>query len=531
MRSSAHGSHKGWTTVASRRLIAVPLRAEIIEQVLVKVNGDIITKTDLEARQIAAIRQQMNSRVDADALKNDAELRKTLLAITPQILVDTIDELLMIQIGKEKGYRLSDDQFKSWLENLRKEQNLQDDQKFQAALKQEGMTIDDLRKNVERQFLRSRVQQDEIGSKVSITEEEARQYYLSHKDEFAEAATVTLREIFVEIPTTTQKGQTGVNVGDDDETAKKAEAIRARVAAGEDFAKLATEVSDSPSKANGGLIGPLPVSDLSDALRQTIAAMKPGEVTQAGAHGQGIPDPEARDTEAGRLAAVRERAGPRRGPCLRRAPGRGAAQVLRAHPRPRDHRVEEPGLEEAVRTGHRRARHSIQLTSPCHTVQYRPGSPSGRGLVTSRPFGNNWNARASTPSFPRSRSGAAGRTARKRSTGRCSRVTASRASIRVDRLAVLKCAGVVSIVSFNGEIAPIPDVQIDGIRTLVESDLQYDPCPLIQEGMMVEVAHGPLKGVVGRLQRKGSHARLILSVDLIGQAVSVEVDAADVKPY
>ena len=48
---------------------------------------------------------------------------------------------------------------------------------------------------------------------------------------------------------------------------------------------------------------------------------------------------------------------------------------------------------------------------------------------------------------------------------------------------------------------------------------------------MVEVAHGPLKGVIGRLQRKGSHARLVLAVDLIGQAVSVEVDAADVKAY
>jgi peptidyl-prolyl cis-trans isomerase SurA len=266
--------------VLTAAALAVPLRAEIIEQVLVKVNGDIITKTDLEARQIAAIRQQMNSRVDADALKNDAELRKTLLAITPQILVDTIDELLLIQIGKEKGYRLSDEQFKSWLENLRKEQSLQDDQKFQAALRQEGMTIDDLRKNVERQFLRSRVQQDEIGSKLTITEEEARQYYLSHKDEFAEPATVTLREIFIEIPATTQKGQAGVKVGDDDEAAKKAAAIRARIAAGEDFAKLATELSDSPSKANGGLIGPLPVSDLSEALRQTVGSMKPGDVTQ-----------------------------------------------------------------------------------------------------------------------------------------------------------------------------------------------------------------------------------------------------------
>ena len=100
-----------------------------------------------------------------------------------------------------------------------------------------------------------------------------------------------------------------------------------------------------------------------------------------------------------------------------------------------------------------------------------------------------------------------------------------------DRLSVLKCTGVVNIVSFNGDIAPIPDIEIDSLRKLVTSELQYDPCPLIKEGTMVEVVHGPLKGVVGRLLRKGAHARLILAVDLIGQAVSVEVDAADVKPY
>ena len=100
-----------------------------------------------------------------------------------------------------------------------------------------------------------------------------------------------------------------------------------------------------------------------------------------------------------------------------------------------------------------------------------------------------------------------------------------------ERLPVLKCTGVVNIVSFDGEIVPIPEHEIESIRRLVESDLQFDPCPLIREGMMVEVAHGPLKGVVGRLVRKGAHARLILSVDLIGQAVSVEVDAADVRAY
>jgi transcription termination/antitermination protein NusG len=99
------------------------------------------------------------------------------------------------------------------------------------------------------------------------------------------------------------------------------------------------------------------------------------------------------------------------------------------------------------------------------------------------------------------------------------------------RLPVLTCSGVVSIVSFDGDLAAIPEQEIDAIRRVVESDLQYDPCPLIREGELVEVTHGPLKGVVGRLTRKGAHARLMLSVDLIGQAVSVEVDASDVKPY
>lgn len=98
-------------------------------------------------------------------------------------------------------------------------------------------------------------------------------------------------------------------------------------------------------------------------------------------------------------------------------------------------------------------------------------------------------------------------------------------------LPILKCTGVVSIVSVEGQPAAIPDHQIDGIRRLIESDLAFDPCPMLREGMMVEVVHGPLKRVIGRLMRKNEKARLVLSVDLIGQGVSVEVDAADVKPY
>jgi transcription antitermination factor NusG len=61
------------------------------------------------------------------------------------------------------------------------------------------------------------------------------------------------------------------------------------------------------------------------------------------------------------------------------------------------------------------------------------------------------------------------------------------------------------------------------------SALPYDPCPMLKAGTKVEVVHGPLKGVVGKLQRKGPHMRLVLSVDLIGRGVSVQVDAADVR--
>lgn len=99
------------------------------------------------------------------------------------------------------------------------------------------------------------------------------------------------------------------------------------------------------------------------------------------------------------------------------------------------------------------------------------------------------------------------------------------------RLQVLTCDGVVQIVGSAGVPSPIPAHEIDGIRQLVETELAYDPCPMIHEGEMVRLVSGPLKSVVGRLVRKGTHARLVLSVDLIGQAVSVEVDAADVRPY
>jgi peptidyl-prolyl cis-trans isomerase SurA len=268
------------STLVLAVVLALPVRAQIIERVLVKVNGDIFTQTELEERQTAAIRQRMGVDFKPEMVNDNAELKKALEEVTPQILVAAIDRLLLLQMGKEKGYHLSDEQFKGWLDNLRKEQNLTDDQKFQAALKQEGMTIDDLRKNVEEEFMVSTVQREEVGSKLTITEEEARQYYLTHKQQFAEPASVTLREILIDVPTTTQGGQSAISVARQDEAEKQAAALRARLLAGEDFAKLAAEASASPSKANGGLIGPINLSEVSSSLQELIGKMKPGDITQ-----------------------------------------------------------------------------------------------------------------------------------------------------------------------------------------------------------------------------------------------------------
>jgi parvulin-like peptidyl-prolyl isomerase len=267
------------TTLVLACAVAVPVRAQIIERVLVKVNGDIFTQTELEERQTAAIRARLGVDLKPEMVNDNAELKKALDEVTPQLLVDAIDELLLLQMGKEKGYHLSDEQFKGWLDNLRKEQNLQDDAKFKAALAQEGMSIDDLRKNVEKQFLVSQVQRDEVGSKLTITEEEARQYYLTHKNEFEEPASVTLREILIDVPTTGKGGQSTISVAAQDQAEEKANALRTRVLAGEDFAKVAAEASASPSKANGGLIGPINLAEVSVALQEMIGKMKPGDIT------------------------------------------------------------------------------------------------------------------------------------------------------------------------------------------------------------------------------------------------------------
>lgn len=98
-----------------------------------------------------------------------------------------------------------------------------------------------------------------------------------------------------------------------------------------------------------------------------------------------------------------------------------------------------------------------------------------------------------------------------------------------ERLAVLTAVGVVEILGNGGGPVPVPDPEIEGVRRLVTSTLPVDPHPYLQQGDWVEVTRGPLAGLQGILLRKGSRARLVISVRLIERAVSVELDADAVR--
>ena len=263
--------------------------AEVIEQILVKVNGEIFTKSDLEARQVAALRQQLGQQVDLKSDPSDAQLRKMLNDVTPDLIVSVVDEMLVVQRGKELGYKLGEEQFQSVLANIKKDNKIESDEQLQAALKQENMTLADLRRNLERQMLMQRVQQNEVLGRIAVSQEEARKYYDAHQSEFTKPQTITLREITVAVP----GDGTRINVGIDEEAREKTEQIRGRLLAGESFEKLAADLSDSPSRANAGLIGPFSVGDLAADLRKRIETMKVGDISEILRSPTRISDPEA----------------------------------------------------------------------------------------------------------------------------------------------------------------------------------------------------------------------------------------------
>lgn len=99
-----------------------------------------------------------------------------------------------------------------------------------------------------------------------------------------------------------------------------------------------------------------------------------------------------------------------------------------------------------------------------------------------------------------------------------------------DRLLILKIPGVAKLVGFNGTPTALPEGEIVSLRTSLGRGLRAEPHRFLTEGRRVRVKNGPLVGMQGILVKRKNHARLVVSVELIQRAMSVEMDEADLEP-
>jgi peptidyl-prolyl cis-trans isomerase SurA len=238
-------------------VLAAPLRAEVLERVIVKVNGAIVTQSEFENRQVAAVQTARIGPERIEAFLRDNNAR---------ILQEAIDELILVQRADEIGIKAKKEYTDDVIDSIRKENNIADEEALKAQLRREGMTLSDLRRNIERSLLRREVLRREVEPKVALTDADVRAEYERRREEFTKPAQVRLLEILV--------------AGEAPDPRAEAQEILARARAGEDFAALARERSKAPSRAAGGDLGLLALRELAPSVRQTAERLKPGEISE-----------------------------------------------------------------------------------------------------------------------------------------------------------------------------------------------------------------------------------------------------------
>jgi transcription antitermination factor NusG len=98
-----------------------------------------------------------------------------------------------------------------------------------------------------------------------------------------------------------------------------------------------------------------------------------------------------------------------------------------------------------------------------------------------------------------------------------------------NRLQVLQVPGAVRFVGFNGHPVPLPEEEIEALRSRLTGSLCVEPHPYLRVGRRVRVHSGPMQGLEGLIVRRKDRCRLVFSVDLIQRSVAVEIDEADVE--
>jgi transcription elongation factor/antiterminator RfaH len=96
------------------------------------------------------------------------------------------------------------------------------------------------------------------------------------------------------------------------------------------------------------------------------------------------------------------------------------------------------------------------------------------------------------------------------------------------KLPIVSTPGVVSVVGFGAEPAPIPDAEIEAIQNVLASGLAPEPCPYLHEGQRIRVHSGALEGLEGVLLKDKSEYRLVISVNMLQRSISVGIDRCSI---
>jgi peptidyl-prolyl cis-trans isomerase SurA len=252
---------------APQQQVALPTPAAItpngvvVEDVIVRVNDQIITRSDLERSQ----QQMAMENQQAQASSQDAADRQK------NLLRDMIDQQLLLSRAKELGLN-ADAEVIRRLDEIRKQNHLDNMEDLEKAARQQGVSFEDFKANIKNGILTQQVVRDEVGRHLQMTQGQEQAYYDAHKNEFAQPEQVRLSEILV--PTPADANETVVA-----QAQAKADSIAAKVKAGEKFEDLAKSYSGGPTASQGGDLGLFKRGALAKVLEDQTFVLPTGGVT------------------------------------------------------------------------------------------------------------------------------------------------------------------------------------------------------------------------------------------------------------
>ena len=248
--------------LASAALVAADVAAaETVERIVAKVNGQIITLSQLEQEVRTTLERLGPAPTPEEEQARLEELR-------PETLNRMIDNMLVLQVAEERGLRVPSRFFEEWKKNVMEQMKLTSEEEFVRQVELQGASVETIRKQFEEGLLLQEVRRMEVDSKVSVSEPEIGERYREHIAEYTEPAKVRLREIVVKFDSATEVDQ-----------GQKARRLLQEIRQGADFAEVARMHSESSSREAGGDLGFFEKGELTDALEKAAFALSPGEVS------------------------------------------------------------------------------------------------------------------------------------------------------------------------------------------------------------------------------------------------------------